>query len=586
MRGIRQRLAMLVATAGVLPLVIYGLVSVTSLRTGTLQSVVAGNLSLAVRGSEQVEQYVSYNVRMLRALATELATTFADRWQQERALRNYVLAFPEFREITLFDRNGKAIVSTRLGPLDMSLPPFDTVDASGLAVSPIQIDDDLLPKASVAIRLDDPASEAAWLAGELRLEELWRLVDRLRVGAHGFALLADRTGRLIAHGDPDQKPRIARGEDVLGHPLARSVLGHAGAQPASLEYTNAQGEPVLAVAAPVASLGGVVIVEQPTEEAYAVATRLERQLLIASAAALAAAIGLGYLWGRSLLTPIEALMRGTEALAEGRLDTRVQIARDDEFRRLGDAFNSMAERLAALQAETRRQERQAMFGRVAAGLVHDLSHPIQNIGNNCRLILKMHDDPEYRETFRRTVERELQGIKRVLEDLRNLARPIPLERFPVDLVKAAGDSVEAMRASAGAAGVELVYEPPPGRVVVDGDLFALGRVYRNLILNAIQATAPSGHIRVRVETRDGRAGVHVADTGCGIPAERLNAIFDDFVTTKRRGLGLGLPVARKIIEQLGGTISVTSEPGRGTTFIVELPLSSAAAPPLHETADA
>jgi signal transduction histidine kinase len=64
----------------------------------------------------------------------------------------------------------------------------------------------------------------------------------------------------------------------------------------------------------------------------------------------------------------------------------------------------------------------------------------------------------------------------------------------------------------------------------------------------------------------------VSDTGCGIPPERLHAIFDDFVTTKRRGLGLGLPVARKIIEQLGGTIAVSSEPGRGTTFLVELPV--------------
>lgn len=571
MRGIRQRLAMLVATAGVLPLVIYGLVSVTSLRAGTRQSVVAGNLSLAVRGAEQVEQYVSYNVRMLRALAAELATTFADRWQQERALRNYVLAFPEFREITLFDRAGRPLVSTRLGPLDMTLPPFETVDASGLAVSPIQIDDDLLPVASVAIRLEDPMAEAAWLAGELRLEELWRLVDRLRVGDRGFALLADRAGRLIAHGDPDQKPRIARGEDVLGHPLAQSLLARTNAEPASVEYGDAPGQRILAAGAPVTSLGGFVIVEQPTEEAYAVASRLERLLLVAIAAALAAAVGLGYLWGRSLLTPIEALMRGTEALAEGRLETRVQIARDDEFRRLGDAFNSMAGRLAALQDETRKQERQAMFGRVAAGLVHDLSHPIQNIGNNCRLILKMHDDAEYRETFRRTVERELQSIKRVLEDLRNLARPIPLERFPVDLGKAVGDAVEAMRASAAAAGVDLVHEVTADKVVIDGDVFALGRVQRNLILNAIQATAPGGRIRVDVEADEARARIRVSDTGCGIPPERLHAIFDDFVTTKRRGLGLGLPVARKIVEQLGGSISVVSRTGHGTTFVVELP---------------
>jgi two-component system, NtrC family, sensor histidine kinase HydH len=100
-------------------------------------------------------------------------------------------------------------------------------------------------------------------------------------------------------------------------------------------------------------------------------------------------------------------------------------------------------------------------------------------------------------------------------------------------------------------------------------VFALGRVYRNLILNAIQATAPGGRIVVRAGGRGHAGRIEVADTGCGIAPERLSAIFDDFATTKRRGLGLGLAIARKIVEQLDGTISVTSEVGRGTTFALE-----------------
>ena len=99
----------------------------------------------------------------------------------------------------------------------------------------------------------------------------------------------------------------------------------------------------------------------------------------------------------------------------------------------------MADRLVELQEDVRKQERQAMFGRIAAGLVHDLSHPIQNIGNSCKLIVKMFDDLEYRETFKRTVEREMVMIKRVLDDLRNIARPIPLERFPVEVNRAVAE---------------------------------------------------------------------------------------------------------------------------------------------------
>ena len=216
-----------------------------------------------------------------------------------------------------------------------------------------------------------------------------------------------------------------------------------------------------------------------------------------------------------------------------------------------------------------------MFGRIAAGLVHDLSHPIQNIGNSCKLIVKMFDDLEYRETFKRTVDREMVMIKRVLDDLRNIARPIPLERFPVEIQRSVAEAVESMQQHAETAGVTLQLEPGPEPAFIEGDVFALGRVYRNLILNAIQATAPGGLITVATETHPDRVLVRVQDTGCGIPPDRLAAVFEDFVTTKRRGLGLGLAISRKIVDQLGGQIRVHSEVGRGSTFVLEFPRTRA-----------
>ena len=159
----------------------------------------------------------------------------------------------------------------------------------------------------------------------------------------------------------------------------------------------------------------------------------------------------------------------------------------------------MADRLVELQDEIRKQERQVMFGRIAAGLVHDLSHPIQTIGNSCKLIQRIFDDAEYRATFRQTVERELATVKRVLDDLRNIARPMPLERFAVDLNASLRDAVETMAPLAETAGAdpaaELAHEP----AYVEGDLFAIGRVHRNLILNAIQATAPGGLVVAATE---------------------------------------------------------------------------------------
>jgi signal transduction histidine kinase len=212
-----------------------------------------------------------------------------------------------------------------------------------------------------------------------------------------------------------------------------------------------------------------------------------------------------------------------------------------------------------------------MFGRIAAGLVHDLSHPIQNIGNSCKLILKMWEDAEYRDTFRRMVEREMQVVKRVLEDLQNIAKPIPLERFPIELNRTVAEAVESMQPLAETAGLTLKAELAAEPLYVEGDVFALGRVYRNLVVNAIQATAPGGLVVAATDAQGDRVQVRIYDTGCGIPPDRLQAIFEDFVTTKRRGLGLGLAITRKIVEQLGGRISVASEVGKGTTFVIEFP---------------
>ena len=100
-------------------------------------------------------------------------------------------------------------------------------------------------------------------------------------------------------------------------------------------------------------------------------------------------------------------------------------------------------------------------------------------------------------------------------------------------------------------------------------------MYRNLILNAIQATAPGGLVVAATEATVERVQVRIYDTGCGIAPDRLSAVFEDFVTTKRRGLGLGLAISKKIVEQLGGTISVASEVGKGTTFVLDFPRTQA-----------
>jgi signal transduction histidine kinase len=579
MNRITGRFVLLIATAAVLPLLLYGSVSVSKLTDGTEQSVSRGNQAVAQQIAAQIKLYFDDSHRVLASVANDLRGTQLEQWQQEAILRNHVLEFPEFREISVFDAGSRLRASSRLGTSTLKIPSgADTVNGAGLAyyVATPYIDADFLPTTTMAVPLVGASDERGWIIAEISLEELWRTVDRIKVGTKGYALLLDTQGNLVAHGNPNDKALIALNEAAAGEEkqLASDVRNKP-VPPEARKFLSSRQEELLAVAAAIDNPGWTVIVEQPTSDAFRLSHQLETQLFAAIGLALLGTVILGWVWGRSFIQRIFALTRVTRAIADGRMDERVALSGQDEIRQLGDAFNSMADRLVELQEEIRKQERQAMFGRIAAGLVHDLSHPIQNIGNSCKLIQKMFEDVEYRETFKKTVERELVIIKRVLDDLRNIARPIPLERFPVDLNRTVADAAEAMEQHAETAGLTLRTELTPETLYIEGDVFALGRVYRNLILNAIQATAPGGLIVVASEAHADRVQVRIYDTGCGIPPERLGQIFEDFVTTKRRGLGLGLAISKKIVEQLGGTISVASEVGKGTTFVLDFPRTSA-----------
>src|SRR5439155_9610665 len=154
-------------------------------------------------------------------------------------------------------------------------------------------------------------------------------------------------------------------------------------------------------AAAIPTLGWTVIVEQPTDEAFATAKQLQQQLIVAITLAILVMIAAGFLFSRHyFIKPIHALRRAThDVAAEGRLETRVDIRTADEFAELGESFNTMADRLVQLQEDVKRKERQAMFGRVAAGLVHDLAHPVQNIGNSTRILLPNDVDTETSDMY-------------------------------------------------------------------------------------------------------------------------------------------------------------------------------------------
>src|SRR6266702_3886661 len=121
-KHISTRFALLLAVSAVVPLLVYGFVSILSLQRGTRESIVSGNLNVATRAAEEIRRYVSTNAELLKALAADLQNTGLQQWQQDRILKNYVLQFREFREISLFDESGGAIATSRVGKPRVAVP--------------------------------------------------------------------------------------------------------------------------------------------------------------------------------------------------------------------------------------------------------------------------------------------------------------------------------------------------------------------------------------------------------------------------------------------------------------------------------
>ncbi|MBI4487137.1 MAG: cache domain-containing protein, partial [Acidobacteria bacterium] len=312
MKKITTRFAVLLAAAAVVPLVAYGILSIVSLTRGAQQAVIAGNLNVARQVTEQIDLYILGSIKILKAVAADLERTGLERWQQDRILKNFVLQFREFKELTLVDESGRALDSSRLAAPTAAVPGSEGVTIDGVLMSQFSLDDDLLPTANVAVRLDRTEG-SGWLVGRLNLEELWRMADRIRVGTAGYALLVTNEGQLIAHGNPAAKSRVARGDNLRSHPLVERIQTAAPASEVAFAEYDSEGGPMLGVAAHLPSLGWTVIVEQPRAEAFAIPIRLQWQLGIAIVAALMVMLAVGYVWGYRFLDPILALTRGTRA---------------------------------------------------------------------------------------------------------------------------------------------------------------------------------------------------------------------------------------------------------------------------------
>jgi signal transduction histidine kinase len=310
-------------------------------------------------------------------------------------------------------------------------------------------------------------------------------------------------------------------------------------------------------------------------------------LLVAGAGAVAICGALLVVLTYTVQRPMVELQQKIAQLGRGDLTASVSFAhRNDEIGDLGRNFNQMVTQLRESRIEIERLHRTQMsraehfatLGEMATGLAHEIRNPLAGIAGVIEIVSRDLPTTSPARAVVKDVRQEIARINHIVTDLLQTARPHPPKVSKSDLNITVEHAVMLGRQQALAKGVEIALHKDPTLPEVEHDSDQIHQVLLNLLLNALQAIDQKGKVVVTVSFHGGNAVVEVADNGRGIAPENLPNIFRPFYTTKGDGTGLGLSLARRIIEDHQGRIDVTSTVAKGTTFAMVLPLQRAAAP--------
>lgn len=354
----------------------------------------------------------------------------------------------------------------------------------------------------------------------------------------------------------DQRGVIVRGS------APGMMFGRLSGPTTTIELVLA-GEPIgtLQVASPGFGPGTVQSV---------LAGQLRLELLLAALAATAGSLIVGVVVARRLTVPIREISRASRSVARGNLEARVPVRSDDELGELASSFNLMQDDLSRLQ-EARRN--------MTADIAHELRTPLGVLLGNAEALRDgvLPATPERLDAIYSQAHR----LSRLVEDLRTLslgeAGELPMLPQKVELGRLVTDAVHRFEPQALASKIHLQIPDPIPPIELTADPDRIGQVLDILLSNALRHASTPGRVEISVQTEEETALIYVHDDGPGIPPEDLEHLFQRFHRSRdaqaedTQGSGLGLVIAKSLVNAHGGSISVRSTSGSGTTFTVELP---------------
>jgi nitrogen fixation/metabolism regulation signal transduction histidine kinase len=330
------------------------------------------------------------------------------------------------------------------------------------------------------------------------------------------------------------------------------------------------------------ALLGILLIGSSQRSYVELKRRIRDSALLAGGSGVVLAILLSSWVAARVTRPVEQLAGAAKDVASGNWNTRVEVDGHDEFSQLADSFNRMTAELLAQQERLLQAERVAAWRELARRLAHELKNPLFPLQLTVENLVRarMQSPQQFDEVFRessRTLLAEIANLKVIIGRFSEFSKMPHPQLQPVtvnEILRGVAQLFQAQLTAPGREPIEckLDLDESAGPIAADAEL--LHRAFSNLVLNAMDAMPNGGTLSLRSRRNDGRTVVEVSDTGTGLTPEECERIFTPYYTSKQHGTGLGLAIVQSVVSDHGGRISVRSEPGRGTTFLIELPDNS------------
>lgn len=302
---------------------------------------------------------------------------------------------------------------------------------------------------------------------------------------------------------------------------------------------------------------------------------LKAQLLLSLSAFLVLGGFLITIVAQKIVRPLRVIEKTTVRIASGDFRPIPVLDTNDETQRVVEAFNRMVAELIKRQDQLLQAKKLASLGTLTSGVAHQLNNPLNNISTSCQILLEELDlsEQEFPRRMLMNIEQEVHRARDIVRGLLEFSRVREFCLAPTPLMQIVDRSV-ALMSSHIPPGIEIIKEIPP-ELVLNLDAQRMQQVFLNLIENAVHAITPPGQIKISAKQVEEKKEVVIVvqDTGSGIPQQDIGRVFDPFFTSKEVGVGtgLGLSIAYGIIQKHHGSISVQSEEGEGTQFIIRFP---------------